>query len=49
MVEERIPAEWRKSTLIPIYKNKGGYLELQQLPRYQADESDLEALGENSR
>ena len=44
-----IPDSWKKSKLIPIFKNKGDILECNNYKRNQVDESLHETMGTNHR
>ncbi|WVZ49707.1 hypothetical protein U9M48_001039 [Paspalum notatum var. saurae] len=45
----KMPEEWRRSTLVPIYKNKGDIQSCTNYERDQADEPHDEAVGESFR
>ena len=47
LVGERMPEEWRKSVLIPIYKKQRGRTVLWKLQRNKANEPHNEGMGKN--
>ena len=47
LMGERMPEEWRRSVLIPIYKNKEGRTVLWKLQRNKANEPHNESMGRN--
>ena len=48
LMSKRMPEEWRRSVLIPIYKNKGGCTVLWKLQRNKANEPHHEDMGKNN-
>ena len=47
LMGERMPEEWRRSVLIPIYKIQGGPTVLWKLQRNKANEPYNESMGKN--
>ena len=47
LMGERMPEEWRRSVLIPMYKNKGGRTVLWKLQRNNANETHNEDMVKN--
>ena len=47
LMGERLPEEWRRSVLIPIYKNKRGRTVLWKLQRNKVNEPHNEGMGKN--
>ena len=47
LMGERMPEEWRRSVLIPIYKNKRGRTVLWKLQRNKANGPHNESMGKN--
>ena len=46
---EKMPDEWRRSVLVPLYKGKGDSKEWGKLPGDQVDEPHYETVGEGNR
>ena len=46
---EKIPDKWRRSVLIPLYKDKGRHQIMWKLPGNQVNEPHYETVGKGSR